>query len=94
MGLFKRSDDKNDKSPHPDFSNVRGGSSTNAPPPQTTPGAESGAHTHTVIRGESLSKIAKREYGDEGQWRKIYEANRDKIEDPDLIFPGTVLRIP
>lgn len=50
--------------------------------------------TYTVVRGDSLSKIAKREYGDMNQWRKIYEANRDVIENPDLIEPGQNLIIP
>ncbi|HKG33234.1 MAG TPA: LysM peptidoglycan-binding domain-containing protein [Gemmatimonadales bacterium] len=44
--------------------------------------------------GDSLSKIAKREYGDAQQWRRIYEANRDLIQNPDLIYPGQVFRIP
>jgi nucleoid-associated protein YgaU len=47
-----------------------------------------------VVSGDSLSKIAKREYGDAGKWHAIYEANRDKIKDPDLIHPGQVLNIP
>ena len=50
--------------------------------------------TYTVVRGDSLSKIAKREYGDMTQWRKIYEANRDVIDNPDLIEPGQNLIIP
>jgi hypothetical protein len=50
--------------------------------------------TYTVVRGDSLSKIAKREYGDAGKWRKIFEANKDVIENPDLIEPGQELIIP
>jgi nucleoid-associated protein YgaU len=50
--------------------------------------------TYTVVPGDSLSKIAKREYGDAQQWRRIYEANRDLIQNPDLIYPGQVFRIP
>jgi nucleoid-associated protein YgaU len=50
--------------------------------------------TYTVVKGDSLSKIAKREYGDAGQWRRIFEANRDVIENPDLIEPGQDLIIP
>jgi len=50
--------------------------------------------TYTVVRGDSLSKIAKREYGDMTKWRKIYEANRDVIDNPDLIEPGQNLIIP
>jgi nucleoid-associated protein YgaU len=41
-----------------------------------------------------LSKIAQREYGDAGDWRKIYEANKDTIKNPDLIYPGQTFIIP
>ncbi len=45
-------------------------------------------------KGDSLSKIAKRVYGDAQQWHKIHEANRDIIDNPDLIHPGQVLKLP
>jgi nucleoid-associated protein YgaU len=73
--------------PLPDFSDVQGGSSSTAP-------GTSRERTYTVVKGDSLSKIAQREYGKASQWKRIYEANRDQIEDPDLIHPGQVLRIP
>ncbi len=49
-----------------------------------------------VIPGDYLWKIAGYSwiYGDPYKWTKIYEANRDKIKDPDLIYPGWVLTIP
>jgi uncharacterized protein YidB (DUF937 family) len=72
-----------------DFSDVRAGSSTTAP---AAPRGE--PRTYTVAAGDSLSKIAKRFYGDANQWRRIFEANRDQIQNPDLIHPGQVLRIP
>jgi len=72
----------------PDFSNVQSGSSSTAPSPQTA------ATTYVVKQGDSLSKIAKRHYGDANAWHKIYEANRDQIKDPDLIQPGWSLRLP
>jgi nucleoid-associated protein YgaU len=50
--------------------------------------------TYTVVRGDSLSKIAQREYGDAKKWRKIFEANKDVIENPDLIEVGQDLIIP
>ena len=50
--------------------------------------------TYTVVKGDSLSKIAKREYGDANKWRKIFEANKDVIDDPDLIEVGQDLIIP
>jgi len=47
-----------------------------------------------VVKGDSLSKIAKREYGDPSKWRQIYEANKDVIDNPNLIEPGQDLTIP
>ena len=80
-----------------DFSNVQSGSSSTAPSPAASTssmGASTSARTYTVVSGDSLSKIAKREYGDATKWHAIFEANRDKIKDPDLIHPGQVLTIP
>lgn len=50
--------------------------------------------TYTVVKGDSLSKIAKRYYGKASRWKAIFEANRDQISDPDLIYPGQTFRIP
>ncbi len=44
--------------------------------------------------GDTLAKIALREYGDEGKWELIYEANRRTVDDPDSIYPGMELRLP
>lgn len=49
---------------------------------------------HTVVAGDTLSKIAHRYYGDPGLYPKIYEANRDILSDPNRIKPGQKLRIP
>ena len=49
---------------------------------------------YVVKSGDSLSKIAKHFYGDAGKWKKIHEANREKIPNPDLIHPGLELVIP
>ena len=49
---------------------------------------------HTVERGESLSKIAKHYYGDTMDYKRIFEANRDILSDPDEIEPGQQLTIP
>jgi nucleoid-associated protein YgaU len=48
--------------------------------------------TYEVKSGDNLSKIAKKYSGI--SWKDIYEANRDKLSDPDKIFPGQVLKIP
>ncbi len=66
----------------PDFSNVQSGSSSTAP------------KIYEVVAGDSLSKIAKREYGNSNEWKRIYEANQDKLKDPDKIYPGQKLTIP
>lgn len=50
------------------------------------------AKTHAVRRGDTLSAIAGREYGDPTRWRAIAEANR--IDNPRLLKPGEILRIP
>jgi nucleoid-associated protein YgaU len=71
-----------------DFSDVQSGSSSTAPAPA---GA---TQTYTVKAGDSLSKIAKHVYGDAQKWHQIYDANRDKISNPDLIHPGQVLTLP
>ena len=75
--------------PKPDFSNVRSGSSSTAPKP-----AAPVEQIYTVVAGDSLSKISKKLYGDANQWRRIFEANRDQIKNPDLIHPGQKLKIP
>lgn len=60
-------------------------------------GGASGAgadQVYVVKSGDSLSKIAKHFYGDAGQWKKIHEANKDEVPNPDLIKPGQQLMIP
>jgi hypothetical protein len=49
---------------------------------------------YVVQRGDTLRSIAARFLGDERRWREIFEANRAKISDPDLIRPGLELVIP
>lgn len=66
----------------PDFSNVQSGSSS------TT------NKIYEVVSGDSLSKIAKKEYGDANAWPKIFEANKDILKDPNKIYPGQKLKIP
>lgn len=96
--MARENDPKKTPSDKPDFSNVQSGSSSTAPspsPPRPAPTADNPLFTtYTVQRGDNLSKIAKREYGSAREWKKIFEANRDVIKDPDLIYPGQELRIP
>lgn len=49
---------------------------------------------HTVKSGETLGKIAKHYYGDAMKYQKIFEANTDKLKNPDLIYPDQELVIP
>jgi hypothetical protein len=49
---------------------------------------------YTVKPGDTLASIAKEFYGDPSLWRKIYEANLDRIKDPSILYPGQRLRIP
>ena len=52
------------------------------------------ATTYTVQSGDTLSKIAKAHLGDANAYMKIFEANKDKLSDPDKIQVGQVLTIP
>lgn len=58
----------------------------NAPEPE--------AQWHTVVSGDTLSKIAKAYYGDANQYPAIFEANKPMLSSPDRIYPGQMLRIP
>ena len=49
---------------------------------------------YTIEKGDSLSKIAKEVYGDYKKWEALFEANKEVIENPDLIYPGQQIRIP
>jgi nucleoid-associated protein YgaU len=52
------------------------------------------AKTYTVKSGDTLSKIAKEHLGNANAYMKIFEANKDQLNNPDLIKPGQVLKIP
>ena len=52
------------------------------------------AQFHTVVRGDTLGKIAKTFYGNPMKYPVIFEANKPMLKDPNLIYPGQVLRIP
>ena len=49
---------------------------------------------HTVEKGDTLSAIAKKVYGDPNRYAAIFEANKPMLKDPNKIYPGQVLRIP
>jgi len=87
----------------PDFSNVQSDVQSTAPdaPKADFSNVESkvvstapdGEQTYTVAAGDNLSKIAKHFYGN-ADWKRIFDANRDQLSNPDLIKPGQVLKIP
>ncbi|NLA51266.1 MAG: peptidoglycan-binding protein LysM [Alcaligenaceae bacterium] len=56
--------------------------------------AETESNFYTVVSGDTLSKIAKEQYGNANDYMKIFEANKPMLSHPDKISPGQVLRIP
>lgn len=60
------------------------------PPPSVPPTVR----LHEVVRGDTLSGLAKKYYGKASLYMKIFEANRDQISNPDLIRVGQKLKIP
>ena len=56
--------------------------------------ASAPTRTYTVKKGDTLSSISKEFLGDANAYRRIFDANRDQLSDPDRIMPGQVLRIP
>ncbi len=66
-----------------------------APPAAASPNDRSALpESITVAKGESLWNIAAKIYGDADMYALIYHANRDRIRDPDRIFPGMTLNLP
>ncbi len=59
-----------------------------------TAAAGQAANFCTVTAGDTLSKIAKKQYGDANKYQAIFEANKPMLSHPDKIYPGQVLRIP
>lgn len=70
----------------PDFSDVKAGVSSTA--------QEATYTEYTVVKGDSLSLIAKRHYGDAKLWKKIFDANKDLVSNPDRIQIGWKLKLP
>ncbi len=60
----------------------------------TAPPAQEQYDFYTIKRGDSLSKIARQYYGDPMKYPVLFEANREIIKNPDLIYPGQVIRVP
>lgn len=73
----------------PDFSDVQ----SKVTSTEAIAGNDDGAQTYTVAKGDNLSRIAQHFYGRQ-DWKRIFDANRDQLSDPDRIQPGQVLKIP
>jgi nucleoid-associated protein YgaU len=80
------------KAVDPSFSDLSGDITIDSSLP--APASAASAQTYSVKSGDTLSKIAKQFYGDAGQYMKIFEANKDKLKDPDQIQVGQELKIP
>jgi nucleoid-associated protein YgaU len=81
----------------PDYSDLTADITVSAGQTQTAGAATGGgqqSRTYTVQSGDSLSKIAKQFYGNANDYMRIFEANRDKLKDPNRIQPGQELVIP
>ena len=64
------------------------------PPPPEAPEPEPAAEYYEIVSGDTLGSIAKRFYGKASAYMKIYEANKEIIENPDRIYPGQKIIIP
>ncbi|MDY0110112.1 MAG: peptidoglycan-binding protein LysM [Candidatus Krumholzibacteria bacterium] len=60
----------------------------------TVESSQPAAVFYTVKKGDTLGAIAKAHYGSASKYPLIFEANRPMLKNPDLIYPGQVLRIP
>lgn len=64
-----------------------------APAPDS-PGRSDIPQTHTVVRGDTLTKISQKYYGTQNRWREIYNYNRDTLSTPSSLKPGDKLKLP
>ncbi len=65
-----------------------------APEPAVEEAPEAGERVHEVVSGDTLGAIAQKYYGNAGAYMKIFEANRDILDNPNLIKVGQKLQIP
>lgn len=89
MDFFKKGKEKPVSTPQPQTRTQTPGETTGANAPKT--GAQ---RDYTIKSGDSLSKIARQFYGNANDWQKIYDANKDTIKDPNMIYPGQKIIIP
>ncbi len=65
-----------------------------AAPKKKAAAAAKKQQSYTVLKGDSLSKISQKFYGSTKYWKRIVEANKDKLHSPQSLRPGMVLTIP
>ena len=65
-----------------------------APAPEAAPERVSGERFYEVVAGDTLGAISQKYYGQASKYMKIFEANRDILDNPDLIKVGQKLKIP
>ena len=70
------------------FLRAKAGKSVAPPPPPPAP------RQLTVVKGDCLWRLSGAHLGDAHGWRRLYEANRARIRNPDLIYPGQVFELP
>ena len=73
--------------------NVKGVSEVKADAMQVPP-AQENVEYYVIQSGDTLSALAKKYYGNAGDYPRIFEANREVIKDADKIYPGQKIRIP
>ena len=73
---------------------VVGGAQQTAAPQAGATQQQATTRTYTVQPGDTLSKIAGELLGSPGEYMKIFNANRDRLSDPNKIQPGQTLKIP
>lgn len=87
-----------DLAPAPEGSLDYGTSDVAVTPPNTPApiygGATGAGRIHVVQRGDTLYKLARQYYNDQSQWRRIYEANRNQLPDPNVLKAGQKIIIP
>jgi nucleoid-associated protein YgaU len=97
MGLFDFLTNKGDEKPVQPAANPNQKANTDFFGNANQPAAPTAAQgtQYTVVSGDSLSKIAKKHYGDAAKWHQIYDANKATIgSNPDHIEVGQVLTLP
>jgi nucleoid-associated protein YgaU len=82
------------KKVNPSLNDISADISVDSSLPKPAAGGGSAQKTYTVQSGDSLSKIAKQFYGSANDYMRIFDANKDKLDNPDTVKAGQELVIP